>query len=375
MRVALVNITGGGLSGGYRKYLQRVVPLLKADRRISQLSVFLPPGPLAREIDADFLTWPRQDAFTGFRCLRARLRETAPDVVFIPTARWLDCGKTPVVVMVQNMEPLLVPFGGNPFATKVKNLARAFAARRACRRATRVIAISEHVRDFLTQRWRIEAERVGVVPHGADEELRSEEIVRPRTVQTTAGGFVFTAGSIRPARGLRDLVDAVARAQQKGLALDVVVGGAPDPDTRSHAAELRQVAARMGVAERFCWAGQLSAGEMAWCFSNCRAFVMTSRVEACPNIVLEALRYGCISVSTDQAPMPEFFGGAAYYYEARNGRALAERLMEALAAPESVQRARREAATDRAGRYAWKNTADRTVEELELAMGRVGEAG
>jgi glycosyltransferase involved in cell wall biosynthesis len=371
MRVALVNITGGALSGGYRKYLQSIVPLLKADRRISLLSVFLPPGALSGEIDADFLTWPQDDAFRGFRSLRARLRETAPDVVLIPTARWLDCRKTPVVVMVRNMEPLLVPFEGNPIATKVRNLARAFAARRACRRATRVVAVSEHVRDFLTRRWRIGAERVGVVPHGADEKLRSEEIVRPRTVHANTGGFVFTAGSIRPARGLRDLVEAVARAQQGGLAVDVVVGGSPDPDSRAHAAELRQIAARMGVAERFCWAGQLSAGEMAWCFMNCRAFVMTSRAEACPNTALEALRYGCISVSTDQAPMPEFFGGAAYYYEARNGYALAKRLTEALAATESVRQARREEATGRAGRYSWKKTADRTVEELELAMVRI----
>lgn len=375
MRVALVNITGGGLSGGYRKYLQRIVPLLKADRRISLLSVFLPPGVLSPEIGGDFLMWPREDAFTGFRCLRALLRETAPDVVFIPTARWLDCGETPVVVMVRNMEPLLVPFEGNPFATKVRNLARALVARRACRRATRVVAVSEHVRDFLTRRWGIGAERVGVVPHGADERLQSEEMVRPRTVHTNAGGFVFTAGSLRPARGLRDLVDAVSRMQHADFAFDVVVGGAPDPDSKPYAAELRRLAARLGVAERFCWAGQLNAGEMAWCFSNCRAFVMTSRAEACPNTVLEALRYGCISVSTDQAPMPEFFGGAAYYYEARNGYSLAERLTEALTAPESVRLARREAATDRARRYAWKKTADQTVQELELAMGRARGAG
>ena len=29
MKVAIINITGGGMSGGYRKYLQNVVPRME----------------------------------------------------------------------------------------------------------------------------------------------------------------------------------------------------------------------------------------------------------------------------------------------------------------------------------------------------------
>ena len=69
--------------------------------------------------------------------------------------------------------------------------------------------------------------------------------------------------------------------------------------------------------------------------------------------------------------MPEFFGNTAYYYEARNGRSLAERLTEALAVPESIQREKRRASEERALAYTWQTTANRTVEQLLLATGEV----
>src|SRR5262249_59993443 len=84
-----------------------------------------------------------------------------------PTARFLDCGR-PCVVMVRNMEPLERPFGGNTLRAGLRNLARAWTARRACRRATRVIAVSRHVADFLTSRWGLPPSKVGVVYHGVD---------------------------------------------------------------------------------------------------------------------------------------------------------------------------------------------------------------
>ena len=139
---------------------------LSIDPAVSQLTVFMPPGQ-ERTLEVPTLTWPSQDARQGFAGLRARLSALQPDVVFIPTARWIDTG-TPVVVMVRNMEPLTCPFGGNPPLESARNLARRWAARRACKRATRVIAVSEHVRAWICAHWHLPADRVGLVYHGVD---------------------------------------------------------------------------------------------------------------------------------------------------------------------------------------------------------------
>jgi len=143
VRVALVNVTNGGLSGGAVKYLRRLLPLLRSHPDVAELHAFVPPGTShIIGLAEPALTWHPYDVYGGFRGLRARLQRLRPDVLFIPTARWLDCGSLPTVVMVRNMEPLTKPIGDNSPGEALRNLGRAYAARRACRRATRVIAVS-----------------------------------------------------------------------------------------------------------------------------------------------------------------------------------------------------------------------------------------
>ena len=44
MKVAIINLTGGGLSYGYINYLSEVLPRMLRHRQITQLHVFVPPG-------------------------------------------------------------------------------------------------------------------------------------------------------------------------------------------------------------------------------------------------------------------------------------------------------------------------------------------
>jgi glycosyltransferase involved in cell wall biosynthesis len=309
-------------------------------------------------MQSGYRTWPLGDDMRGFRELPRAVAALAPDVIFIPTARVLRAGRTPVVTMVRNMEPLEVPFGGNTLAEGLKNVARAAAARVACRRADRVIAVSQHVRDFLVDRWHIPEERVGMVYHGIDQPGNAP------AVPLTQERFLFTAGSIRPARGLEDVIEAMAELQED---LHLVIAGAVDRGAEHYAARMRSLAGRKRVSSRIRWAGHLDAASMSWCFRNAAAFVMTSRAEACPNTVLEALANGAVSVSTDHPPMPEFFGDTATYYSERDPGHLAVQLGHVLAMPESAREQRRDAARTRVARFTWEATARATVAELRRA--------
>ncbi len=357
MRLALINLTSGGLSGGYLKYLRRLVPLLARDERVERLRVYVPPSAHVEAPEVELHSWP---AGRGWRGLRAELDGFGPDVVFIPTARWLDTGR-PTVVMVRNMEPLLRAGWRNPLAEELRNVVRAREARRACERASRVIAVSAHVRDFLQRAWHIDPQRVGLVYHGVDE---VERPLRPASLAGLGEGpFVFTAGSIRPARGLEDLLEALPAV---GPLRDwpLVIAGGVDPRMGPCAERLKSLARRNGLEGRLVWAGKLRPAEMAWCYGRCGLFVMTSRAEACPNTALEALGAGCLAVSTDQPPMPEFFADAALYYRRRDPSHLAERLTEAASMAPDRAAAHRHAARARAGEFRWADTARRTVDEL-----------
>lgn len=370
MRIALLTLTRGRVSGGFRKYLDRLVPLLRQEPDVERVDVFVPPQMAASVDDAGVLTWPGGDELRGFPRLRRAVAALEPDVVFIPTARALRVRGLPVVTMVRNMEPLETPFGGNTLVEGLKNIARAAAARSACRHSDRVIAVSNHVRDFLVERWHMPPERIGTVVHGIDPASDAEAPMPASLAPLAEARFLFTAGSIRPARGLEDVIDALS-----GVPDDVrlVIAGAADRGFEHYAAKMRDRIERQSLTPRVQWTGQFDARSMAWCFRNASAFVMTSRAEACPNIVLEALAEGALSVSTTHPPMPEFFGDAAIYYPERDANALTRRLVEALALPTEERERLRHLSRARAARYTWKSTARATVGELRRAIRSRGE--
>lgn len=356
MRVAVANLTSGGFSGGYRKYLHRLMPLLAADPRVTALEVFVPAGATV-DMDAgvDVQTVERTTRFRGFSHAVARF---APDVVFVPTARTADFGRVPVVTMVRNMEPLTVPFGGNPWTEGVKNLARAWEARRACTAARRVVAVSNYVRDFVVSRWRLDPQRVATVYHGVDVPAAPDGAPGREALQ------LVTAGSIRPARGLEDVLRALPYLDP---AVSLVIAGRVDPGCAGYAARLRGLSDRLGVTRRVNFAGQLDQAAMARELARSRVFVMTSRAEACPNTALEAMSHGLPSVSIDRPPMPEFFEDAALYYPTGDAQALARQVQALLSDPAAMTRLS-EAGLRRARAFDWNMTKDRTIAELERVV-------
>jgi glycosyltransferase involved in cell wall biosynthesis len=367
VRLAILNLTGGGLSGGYRKYLTEMVPRLEQVPEVSRLDVFVPAGAgVDLRTTRPHCRVRRFEAGRGgWRALRAELAAAAPDVVFVPTSRWLRVDGVPTVVMVRNMEPLEPAMPGTSVQDRVRNLLRAFAFRHACRRATRVIAVSEHVRQFLTGRWALPAAKVGLVYHGVDAPgPETAPIARDDRLPSS---FILTAGSIRPYRGLEDLVGAMPALAARGVTLPLVIAGQADKWSGGYEKRIRRLAAQLNVSDRVVWAGHLDAHRLAACFERCAAFVTTSRIEACPNVALEAMSHGAQCVSVDAPPMPEFFATAARYYPRGDAGALARAIAETVAAPEEHRRERRQMALSRAACFTWERTLHETIRQLELA--------
>ena len=374
MHIVLANITNGGLSGGSLKYLQKLLPRIAADKRVDHLDVLVPPcavpalSPLEPVMSIHSFR-PVGPTRVG-SWWKVRIAELRPDVVFIPTARWVDCRCTSSVVMVRNMEPFVTPFVGNPLSERLKNLVRRRVARQACMQATRVIGVSDYVSDFLVNRLHVPCQKVRTIYHGVGAPLPRETAVRPASLNEEAPrDFFFTAGSIRPARGIEDAIAALATLQSRGRRAHLVVAGTSLRNTRKYHRRIMRLSRRLGVAEQIHWVGQLNAEEMAWCFYHSDAFVMTSRAEACPNIVLEAMQHGCRSISTDQMPMPEFFRESARYYQAGSGDSLAEQLAALRCAEQRERQRLRSLALARASDFDWQRTAEQTVSYLTEASG------
>jgi glycosyltransferase involved in cell wall biosynthesis len=361
--LAWVNLTGGGLSGGSKKYLSAVLPRLAADSRFARITVHSPSEAAAAGLPSlPSYTWPAREHLRGFPALRSQLRELKPDVVYVPTSRWVETNGVPLVVMLRNMEPLTLPWaeGKNGLYEGFKNISRRLASRRACRRASGVIAVSEFVADFLRREWRIDATKIRMIYHGLSHDIAPA--ARPRAVVSDAP-FFFTAGSIRPFRGLEDVIRAAATLAPKFPAHRFVIAGAVEGRVESYRRQLVSLSRDAGVIDRIIWTGKLNTHEMSWCYRHCTAFIMSSRVEACPNTALEAMEHGAACVSTTNPPMPEFFGDAVCYYPAGDATRLATTLGE-MVDDEAVRRRYQRAALDRSHAFSWDRTARETADFL-----------
>jgi glycosyltransferase involved in cell wall biosynthesis len=369
LRIAVVNLTGGSLSGGYRKYLQNILPLMAKDKRVDGLDVFIPAGHAYIFTNNAYTLHniPVDNLFNNKAWLRSELANHQFDVVFIPSAIWINCGQTPIVIMIQNMAPLADPFGGNPLKECVKNIGLFIMYLYACRRANRVIAVSKFVKTYLTEKWRIVRHRIGLVYYGIDNTSLVCLDEHSAIASLESLPFLFTAGSIRPARGLEDVIKALA-IQNKEQPVQLAIGGNVDSGMEPYFIRLKKMAANSGITECIHWLGKLNDAEMAWCYSHCEAFVMTSRVESFGMIAGEAMAYGCMCISSDNPCLPEIFGSSALYYPPKDFTTLAKQIQAVISMGQTERSAMSSAAKDIASRFSWVICAHKTVNELQKAL-------
>ena len=318
--------------------------------------------------------WHPAQRWMGFLAVRDRLRRIAPDVVFIPTARWIEPSRAGLVAMVRNMEPLVRPNPENPAIERLVNAGRRRAAKEACAKADRIIAVSDFVAEHIQREWAVDKEKVSRIYHGVDEPLSEADAIVPSQLHHISDDFLFLAGSLRPMRGIEDALRAFASLHQTTPRLILVVAGAPEGKVSAWLRGLHGLADSLGIAERVRWMGRLSQPEMSWCFRHCGAFLMTSRVEACPNIALEAMSHRALIVSTMNQPMPEFFGDAAVYYPAGDHARLADRIQQLLGMSRLERTRLRAAIPPVATMFSWDTCADLTIKELERAANEASTA-
>src|SRR3989339_1263768 len=183
MKIAIVNLTGGGMSGGYRKYLENILPLLSSNREVEAILCASPATVKVREWfnserlgPAKLLLSEADSPLPKVRFIECRpfsflndapepelaaeLDKFRPDVLFVPPERFLYYPKAPLVVMIMNMAPIAWRSSANPVAERLRCMVQAYAAKKAVRKADHVIAPSEFVKNFLTDGFNISVKKI-----------------------------------------------------------------------------------------------------------------------------------------------------------------------------------------------------------------------
>ena len=139
---------------------------------------------------------------------------------------------------------------------------------------------------------RVSARAIRIIPNGIDVDA-----YRPRIPQARLRRIV-TVANLRPEKAHEVLIDAFASLASRHSDLELLVVG-----TGSRGEELKALAAERGVASQVRFLGHRD--DVPAVLSESDAFVLTSRSEAFPNSVMEAMAAGLPVIATAVGGVPE----------------------------------------------------------------------
>ena len=98
-------------------------------------------------------------------------------------------------------------------------------------------------------------------------------------------------------------------------------------------------------------------------YRQSKIFVISTEIEACPNIALEAMAAGCVILSSDKPPLPEMFSGSSLDYKARDVSVLSKKIIEVLE-DRNLQLKLKKLSSKRATYFSWSMCVDETYSAL-----------
>ncbi len=259
------------------------------------------------------------------RALRARLEQA--DVVHYPLTIRLPTVPQPSVVTLHDVQHLDLP----SLFPRSERAFRSLAWHRSVRGADRVIVISDFVRERTIARLGLAAESIRVVPLGLDH-------AHLRPGAGSREPFVLYPARRWPHKNHERLFEAFTLVRSELPELRLVLTGAGDFGSLPPGVEARGHVPYEGVVELL---------------QRASALVFPSLYEGFGLPPLEAMACGCPVACSNAAALPETVGGAARLFDPRDPRAIADAVLEVLAAPEEwVARG-----LARAAQFSWDATA------------------
>ena len=288
--------------------------------------------------------------------LRRRL-----DVVHNPAAG--PPALAPRVATVVTLHDLIWLHQGDAWESRSAQRAARLVQFHSGRRANRVIAGSDAVRDDLVATMGLDPGRVDVVPYGV---AAAEPVAAVPAAELRAqlglgeGPVVLCVAQKRPYKNLASLVRALAEIDGARL----VIPGAPTP----HEDELSALAARLGVGERVHLPAWVDEAQLEGLYALASCLVLPSLMEGGGLPVLEAMRRGVPVACSNRWALPEVAGDAALLFDPTD-QAQVTGAVRRLLGDEDLVRDLGERGRARAAQFTWRRTAEGTLAAYRRALG------
>ena len=224
------------------------------------------------------------------------------------------------------------------------------------RRADRIIAVSDAVRQRLVWYDASLQEKIRVVLHGVDpaQPATGEEIAafRRRVLGfSDQEQFFLNVGAIQVRKNISNI--ALALKQVPGYRL-VLAGG-----DGYGAAEIHAAIRNEGLGERVRVLGHMQPAQLRLLYSAAKALVFPSFEETFGLPILEAMSYGLPVITSNVSSMPEVAGDAAILVDPHNVSEISEAMRRVVEDHQTAQ-ALKQKGLARARQFTWNRCAEQT---------------
>ena len=185
--------------------------------------------------------------------------------------------------------------------------------RHSARKATRVLVLSESVRQDIIETYGISPERVTTIPIAAPAHFRpvtdEKELGRARHSYGIVGDYILSVGSIQPRKNLTRLASAYARLRcerPKGKLPKLVIVG---KQAWLYDETLRAIE-KSGIGDLTVLTGYVPETDLPALYSGAICFVYPSYFEGFGLPPLEAMKCGTPVIAGNRTSMPEVVGEA-----------------------------------------------------------------
>ena len=272
---------------------------------------------------------------------------------------WLTA---PMVVTVYDLSFMRFP----DRLTRARRLYLRLMTALTCRRAKRVLTISQSAAADLQNLLDVPADKIDVAPPGYDQErfrpLPASDIDAFRRRRGLPPRFWLFVGTLEPRKNLPMLLHAYARLPSSAR-LPLILGGGKG----WMADDIFAAIERHGLENDVQHIGFIPAADLPLWYNSAEAFLYPSLFEGFGLPALEAMACGAPVLTSNASSLPEVVGAAGITLPPNDSAVWADALQE-LAANRDWRGAAREQGIKRAKQFTWQRTAELTLASYRQAI-------
>jgi glycosyltransferase involved in cell wall biosynthesis len=238
--------------------------------------------------------------------------------------------------------------------------------RSSCKRADKIITVSEFSKTEIIRHFHIDPKKIVVVPNAVDNKWYfpvndKEAIIQCKNKYVITGEYYLYLGTIEPRKNIEGLIDAYYRLKQK-------FSGAPKLVIAGKKGWLYDVVFKkvetLNIKKEVLFLGYIADEDMAPLMSGALAFVYPSLYEGFGVPPLEAMACGVPVLTSNRASLPEVVGDAAITVDPLNIDEIAVAL-ERLFTDKKLREELSLRGLERAKKFSWETAASKTIKLYE----------